>query len=193
MTKRALSLLLLVLLSTPSVVNAFLLEGYAFTSYGKAEHANETESPAMFAHAIGTTLAFRALGPIGLGASADYRFYNQSDEPKNPYGNRTGKRFSLAPALTVIVGPIYFRYNLQIFGDYKLSNPTSTGDEIVYKSVLGHSFFVSIPLYPKIRIGAFYEMETFDKYELGSAEIDLSANNNELEFNKFGIFLATLF
>lgn len=173
-------------------VKAFLIEPYVFTSYGEASHPNESESPKMFAHGIGTSLLFSPLSLIYLGASADYRLYNQFSKVKSPYGNRTGKRLGIYPTLALRLGPIFFKYYYHILGDYKLDNATSGGEKLTYTDVSGHSFWLSYPMFPTLRLGVFYEMEKFSKYENGSNETDLTKSNNELEFNKFGIFFSIL-
>ncbi len=171
---------------------AFLLEPYVFTSYGKAKHFNEAESPTLLAHGIGASLLFSILPTIYLGGSADYRLYSQMSEVKSPYGNRTGKRLALSPTIGVKLGPVFFKYYYHLLGDYKLDNPTSSGNNLTYSDVSGHSFWLSFPVLPRLRAGAFYEMESFSKYNNGSTDTDLSASNNELEFNKFGLYISIL-
>ncbi len=171
---------------------AFLLEPYVFTSYGEASHPNESESPTMFGHGIGASLLFSVLPMIYIGASGDYRLYNQASDVKSPYGNRTGKRLAISPTLGAKIGPVMFKYYYHLAGDYELDNATDAGSNVTYTDVSGHSFWLSIPMAPMLRIGAFYEMETFETSEVGSVETDLTTNSNELEYNKYGIFLSIL-
>ncbi len=171
---------------------AFMIEPYLFTSYGEAVHPNESESPTMFGHGVGTSVLFDVFPMISLGVSGDYRFYNQSSEVKSPYGNRTGKRLAISPTLGVKLGPIFFKYYYHLTGDYELDNATDSGSEVTYTDVSGHSFWLSIPVFPLIRVGAFYEMESFDTSINGATETDLTTNNNELEYNKFGIYFSIL-
>ncbi len=171
---------------------AFLLEPYLFTSYGEASHPNESESPSMFAHGVGASLLFSVLPMVYLGASADYRLYNQSSDVMSPYGNRTGKRLAMSPTLGIKVGPVFFKYYYHLAGDYELDNKTDAGTKVTYTDVSGHSFWLSIPMAPLLRVGAFYEMESFDTSENGSVETDLSSSNNQLEFNKYGLYISIL-
>lgn len=173
-------------------VKAILLEPYVFSSYGKAAHPNESESPTMVAHGLGTSLLFEAIPMIYIGASADYRFYNQLSTVKSPYGNRTGKRLAISPTLAVKIGPVLFKYYYHLLGDYKLDNATSSGSKVTYKGVTGHTFWLSMPIAPMLRIGAFYELEKFGKSQTGSVETDLKAANNQLKFNKYGLYLSIL-
>lgn len=171
---------------------AFLFEPYVFTSYGEASHPTESESPTMFGHGVGASLLFSVFPLIHLGASADYRMYNQSSEVKSPYGNRTGKRLAISPTLGIKLGPAFFKYYYHMSGDYELDNATSNGNNLIYKDVSGHSFWLSVPVFPLVRVGAFYEMEKFGKYEEGTTEVDLTETEDELEFNKYGIYFSIL-
>lgn len=186
---------LLIIFSIFQVSNAdaFILEPYIFTSYGEAKHPNQSESPTMFAHGIGASLLFSIIPMLSAGVSADYRLYNQISEVKSPYGNRTGKRAAISPTIGLKVGPVFFKYYYHIYGDYELSNATSSGENLTYTDVSGHSFWLSIPIMPLIRAGVFYEMESFAKYKNGSTETDLSKTKNELEFDKFGLYMSVLF
>lgn len=172
--------------------HAWMIEPYVFTSYGEAAHLTESESPKMFAHGVGASVLFDIFPTISLGASADYRFYAQISEVKSPYGNRTGKRLAISPTLGVKLGPVFFKYYYQMKGDYELDNPTTSGSTVTYSNVTGHTFWASIPFWPLIRLGVFYEMETFEKSINGTSQTNLDARNNELEFNKFGIYLSIL-
>ncbi len=171
---------------------AIMFEPYVFTSYGEVAHATESESPTMFGHGIGGSVLFSALPIVFLGVSADYRLYNQSSEVKSPYGNRTGKRLAISPTLGVKLGPVFFKYYYQMYGDYELDNATDSGSKVTYSDVSGHSFWLSIPIAPLLRAGAFYEMEKFDTSINGSNETDLTRNSNELSFDKFGLYLSIL-
>ena len=182
-------LLLLLLIGTHSS-HALFIEPYLFSGMGTAKHPNESESPKMMTHSIGASVGFSILGPVQFGVSADYRFYNQLDEVKSPYGNRTGSRLAISPTLAVKLGPVLLKYNYQMYGDYELSNNTDSGNSITYTDVKGHTFFLSIPFSPLLRIGAFYELEKFESVITGSTESDLTTNNNELEFNKIGLYMS---
>ncbi|MDD0854002.1 hypothetical protein HBN50_12895 [Halobacteriovorax sp. GB3] len=171
---------------------AILFEPYIFTSYGEATHPNESESPKMFAHGVGASVLFSLIPMLSAGLSADYRLYSQMSDVKSPYGNRTGKRLAIHPTLGLKLGPAFFKYYYQAFGDYELDNETSSGEKLTYTDVSGHSFWLSFPVFPLTRVGVFYELEKYSKYENGSTEVDLSTSNNELEFNKFGIYLSIL-
>ena len=185
-------LLCLFLLLHVTGAEAFILEPYVFTSYGEASHPNESESPKMFGHGVGASLLFSVLPLVYFGGSAEYRFYNQSSEVKDPYGNRTGKRMAISPTLGIKLGPVFFKYSYHMLGDYELDNKTSSDTEVKYSDVSGHSFWLSVPVAPMLRVGAFYELESFSTTENGSVETDLSTNNNELEFNKYGLYLSIL-
>lgn len=188
--KRVLVLALTCLSLNVHALGPFHLEPFVAGGIGTAEVDGESSSPDMFYYQLGGTAGYHFIPLFYVGASASMYAINQSSSTNADYGNRKGSRFDIAPTVGFKFMGIHAKYELKMFGNYKLSKKTSSGDELSYESPMGHRLSAQYSVFANLYAGLYYETISFDKEIQGSTERTLT---NEMTLKNYGLVLSMHF
>jgi hypothetical protein len=153
-----------VLALAPSVVSAEVyLDVSGFSGYTVTTVPTGSVKPTLFAGGGGATLGW-SLGWLAVGASSDFRSINQTSEIAAEVGNRRGTRWNIvSPTLILRAGNFSLKGDVQLLGDYKLSNQALDGAKLSYRSPSGFRGGLIYAFSPVVGFGAFYEKVSFGK------------------------------
>lgn len=179
---------------------------FSFGGVGVATMSTQsTKEPEIFHSAFGAVVGVSPFRMFSVGAVGEYQSVNQTSEAKAPWGNRTGSRTALGnPYLDINMKFLRFRYVHHFFGNFKLSNPTSSGQEIVYEdprgfrgeihlcAIRGKERYYKLPGKCYVYAGGYYE-----SVEFGSERVGISASpavlSKPLHLKHYGLTLGVGF
>lgn len=185
--KMVLGLLLLLFSFNIFALGPFHLEGYGSFGYGTAEVDGEAKSPSMGVYEIGGTAGYNFIPLFYVGATAGFQNIIQFSDTSRSHGNRKGNRFIIAPTIGFNFLGFHAKYEYRMLGDYNLSKDNSAGQEVVYTSGAGHRLTGQYTIFPFLKLGAYIELNSFDKVEIGGSESSL---NNDFKFNHYGLVVS---
>ena len=162
-------------------------------------------NPTLLQWTMGATLAFRVLKftdfldlDIYLGMTSDYRNIDQYSLVESGIGNSRGTRFDpFAPTLVFIIEKILIlKMNLQVMGNYNLSNPTVDFSTFSYEKPFGEQLTALFPLkvvftprwLSHLSIGAEVERVSYSQYEVKN--ITVAARTPALDIWQTGAVIA---
>ncbi len=139
----------------------FGFQGYG--GYSSSSVPNGFDSPTLIQAGIGASLGF-GFRRIMLGVVSDFRWISQVSAVTNGSGNRRGERFNLlSPSLFIFFNKAYLSIEFQKLGEYKLSNLTAEGAQVIYQDPIGARVTFAYTIGGRLYLGAYVESVLFRK------------------------------
>jgi len=134
-----------------------------FGGYSSSSVPSGFDGPSLIQAGIGASAGF-GFRRIMIGVASDFRWISQVSAVTNGAGNRRGERFNLlSPALFIFFNKAYLSFEFQKFGEYKLTNLTPEGAQVVYQDPIGAKVTFGYTIGGRLYLGVYAEAVLFRK------------------------------